>query len=235
MAYKVNLKTGQLMKKYKFILIVLLLISVLPLSVFAQSRYLEDGIGGPGFELSMGIVNYKLTTFGLNTAYSIGGIMDIGFYANRETGTLYNFDRTDYNFGFLYNLIVVKQTDNVPFNLQLEGSYGNTNVESEFLTSTSQKREGQGFTFGVSLYSKIPVSSMFGILVGGKGLYKNYIFTETIAGSERTEEFQYGFISAISMKLDNWPIAALGVEVLYSTPDPGISVKPSISIVIPSY
>jgi len=223
------------MKKQKIICIVLTVLFLFPIVVSAQSRYLEDGIGGPGFELSMGLIDYNLSTFGISAAYSIGGIMDIGFYTNRETGTLYNFDRTDYNFGFLYNLIVVKQKKNVPFSHQLEGSYGYTNVDSEYLTSTSQEKEGQGFTFGVSLYSEIAVFSKFGILVGGKGSYKNYIFTETIAGSERTEEFQYGFISAISMKLDNWPIVALGVEVLYSTPDPGISVKPSISIVNPSY
>ncbi|MCK5672805.1 MAG: hypothetical protein KAH95_05485, partial [Spirochaetales bacterium] len=126
-------------------------------------------------------------------------------------------------------------TENVPFNLQLEGSYGYTNVDSDWLTNTSQEREGQGFTIGVSLYNEISVFSKFGILIGGKGFYRNYIFTETIAGSERIEELQYGFISAFSMKLDNWPIIALGVEVLYSTPDPGISVKPSISIINPGY
>lgn len=223
------------MKNHEISFLVLIILFLFPITVSAQSRYLEDGIGGPGFEFSMGIVDYKLSTLGVNAAYSIGGIMDIGFYANRETGTLYNFDRTDINIGFLYNLIVVKQTEYVPFNLQLEGSYGYTNVDSDYLTNTSQEREGQGFTFGASLFSEIPVFPRFGILIGGKGLYKNYIFTETIAGSERSEELQYGFISAFSMKLDNWPIIALGVEVLYSTPDPGISVKPSLSITNPSY
>ena len=223
------------MKKNAFIFLILTLLFIFSGAVSAQSRYLEDGIGGPGFELSMGLIDYNLSTFGVGAAYSIGGIMDIGFYTNRETGTLYNFDRTDYNFGFLYNLIVVKQTENVPFNLQLEGSYGYSNVDSEYLTNTSQVREGQGFTLGVSLFTEVPVFPRFSILVGGKGLYKNYIFTETIAGAKRTEEFNYGLISAISMKLDNWPIIALGLEVLYSTPEPGISVVPSISIVNPDY
>ena len=223
------------MKKNGFFFLLITLFFVFSGTVSAQSRYLEDGIGGPGFDFSMSLIDYNLAMFEVSAAYSIGGIMDIGFYTNRETGTLYGFDRTDYNFGFLYNLIVVKQTENVPFNLQLEGSYGYTNVDSEYLTNTSQEREGQGFTFGVSLFSDIPVFSRFSILVGGKGLYKNYIFTETIAGSERTEELHYGFISDFSMKLDNWPIISLGLEVLYSVPDPGISVKPSISIVSPSY
>jgi len=221
------------MKKNVFIFLTMLIL--FSGTVFSQSRYLEDGIGGPGFEFSMGIIDYNLTTFGVSSAYSIGGIMDIGFFANRVTGTLYNKDRTDINLGFLYNVIIVKQTEFVPLNLQLEGSYGYTNVESDYLNNTAQEREGQGFTIGVSLYNEISVFSKFGILIGGKGLYKNYIFTETNAGSERTEELKYGFISALSMKLDNWPIIALGVEVLYSTPDPGISVKPSISIINPSY
>jgi len=223
------------MKKNGYIFLIITLLFIFSGTVSAQSRFLEDGIGGPGFEFSMGLVDYKLSTFGVNAAYSIGGIMDIGFYANRETGTLYDFDRTDINAGFLYNLIVVKQTKHIPFNLQLEGSYGYTNVSSEYLDFFDIQRVGQGFTLGVSLYNEILLFSKFGILIGGKGSYKNYIFTETIAGSERTEELQYGFISAFSMKLNNWPIIALGVEVLYSTPDPGISVQPTLSIVNPSY
>ncbi|MCK5152955.1 MAG: hypothetical protein KAQ93_01230 [Spirochaetales bacterium] len=223
------------MKKNVFIFLIIALLFIFSGTVSAQSRHLEDGIGGPGFEFSMGLIDYNLSTFGVSAAYSIGGIMDIGFYTNRETGTLYNFDRTDISVGFLYNLIVVKQTEYVPFSLQLEGSYGYTNVDSDYLTNTSQEREGQGFTIGVSLYNEISVFSNFGILLGGKGLYKNYIFTETIAGTERAEELKYGLISAVSLKLDNWPIIALGVEVLYSSPDPGISVIPSISIINPSY
>lgn len=223
------------MKKNVFIFLIITLLFIFSGTVSGQSRYLEDGIGGPGFEFSMGFVDYNLSTFGVSAAYSIGGMMDIGFYANRETGTLYNFDRIDISFGFLYNLIVVKQTETVPFNLQLDGSYGFTNVDSDFLTNTSQEREGQGFTLGVSLYHEILLFQKFGFLVGGKGFYKNYVFTETISGRERIEELKYGFISALSMKLDNWPIIALGVEVLYSTPIPGISVVPSISIINPGY
>lgn len=223
------------MKKHKFIYLVLILVFILPMAVSAQSRYLEDGIGGPGFELSMGIVDYNLTTFGMTAAYSIGGIMDIGVFLDREASTIHGYERTDINVGFLYNLIVVKQTEYVPFNLQLEGAYGYTNVDSEYLTGTGQEREGQGFQLGVSIYSEIPAFSKFGILVGGKSFYKNYVFTQTDIGSERTEELRYGFLSAVSMKLDNWPIISLGVEVLYLIQDPGISVYPSISIVNPSY
>ena len=223
------------MKKHRFIYSILILVFTLPMAVSAQSRHLEDGIGGPGFEFSTVIDDYKLTTIGMTAAYSIGGIMDIGFFIDRETGTLYNFDRTDINAGFIYNLIVVKQTKYVPFSLQLEGAYGYTNVSSEYLDFFDIQRVGQGFKFGLSIYSELAVLSNFAILVGGKGSYKNYIFTETFAGSERIEELKFGFLSAISMKLDNWPIFSLGVEVLYSIPETGISVKPSISIVKPSY
>ncbi len=223
------------MKKHKYIYIILILLLAVPMVVSAQSRYLENGIGGPGFEFSVVVDDDILSTIGITAAYSIGGIMDIGVFVDRETGTLYDFDRTDINVGFLYNLIVVKQTEYVPFNLQLEGAYGYTNISSEYLDFWGIQRIGQGFKFGISVYSELTLFSHFAILVGGKGSYKNYIFTETIAGSERIEELQYGFISAFSMKLDNWPIIALGVEVLYSTPDPGISVKPSISIINPGY
>lgn len=223
------------MKKHRFIYTVLILVLTLPMAISAQSRHLEDGIGGPGFEFSTVIDDYKLTTIVMTAAYSIGGIMDIGFFINREKGTLYNFDRTDINAGFIYNLIVVKQTEYNPFSLQLEGSYGYTNVSSDYLDFFDIQMVGQGFKFGLSLYSELAVFSNFAILVGGKGFYKNYIFTETIAGSERVEELKYGFLSTLSMKLDNWPIISLGVEVLYSIPDPGISVRPSISIVNPGY
>ena len=232
------------MKKHKFIFIVLTLIFILPIAVSSQSRYLEDGIGGPGFEFSMSIVDYELTTFGMTAAYSIGGIMDIGVFADRETGTLGNDPRTDINVGFLYNLIVVKKTEYIPFNLQLEGAYGYTNVSSDYLDGFNLQKEGQGFQLGMSIYSEIQVLSNYAILVGGKGLYQNYIFTQTdvtnpnapvIDDTERIEELKFGVLSAISMKLDNWPIISLGMEVLYSVQEPGISVKPSVSITSPSY
>ncbi len=221
------------MKKNVFIFLIITLLLIFSGTVSAQSRYLEDGIGGPGFKFNLGIINYELSSFGMASAYSIGGIMDIGFFANRETGTLRNKDRTDINLGFLYNVIIVKQTEYVPFNLQLEGSYGYTNVESDALLGT---REGQGFNLGLSVYSEVMLFSKLGILVGGKGLYKNYIFTETVPVSrERIEGLEFGFLSGISLKLDKWPIISLGVEVLYTIPDPGISVKPTLSIVNPSY
>ncbi len=223
------------MKKHEFICIVLALLFILPISVSAQSRNLEDGIGGPGFEFSMGIIDYELRNFGLTAAYSIGGIMDIGVFADREIGTLSGYERTDINAGFLYNIIVVKQTENVPFNLQMEGSYGYTNVSSDYLDFFDVQMVGQGFKFGISIYSEIVVFSNFAILVGGKGLYKNYIFTRTDIGTERTEELKVGFLSAVSMKLDNWPIISIGAEVFYPVSDPGIIVRPSISIVNPSY
>ncbi|MCK5201606.1 MAG: hypothetical protein KAR21_24800 [Spirochaetales bacterium] len=199
------------MKKHDFIFIVLTLLFTLPISISAQSRYLEDGIGGPGFEFSMGIVDYGLTTFGMTAAYSIGGIMDIGVFADRETGTLGNDPNTDINVGFLYNLIVVKQTEYIPFNLQLEGSYGYTNVSSDYLDGLDLQKEGQGFQLGMSIYSEILIISKFGILVGGKGLYTNYIFTTTdvpvpaepvVYNLERIEELEFGFLSSISMKMD---------------------------------
>ena len=223
------------MEKNKFIYTVLIFLFFLPLSGFSQSRYLEDGIGGPGFELSLGLVDYELTTFGIGAAYSIGGIMDIGVYMAREEATLAIYDSTELDLGFNYNLIVVKQTKYVPFNLQLEGSYGYTNVSSDYLTNTSQERFGQGFKLGSSIYSEISIIPYFGIIIGGKGLYSNYIFTQTAIDNERIEELEFGFLSAISMKIDNWPIISLGVEVLYSVQEPGISVEPSISFINPSY
>lgn len=228
----------------KHVLVIILFILILPVTAFTQSRYLEEGIGGPGFEFGLGIDDYKLTSFSVATGYSIGGIMDIGVLGERASGTLYTADRTDINFGFVYNLIIVKQKQDLPFSIQLEGSYGYTNVSSDYLDFFHYQKEGQGFKVGASIYSEMAVSDSFSILFGGKSLYENYLFTQTdisdpaapvVNSTERVEELKLGFLFYISMKLDRWPVISIGSDVLYPVNEQGILLKPSVSFTLPTY
>ncbi|NOY09121.1 MAG: hypothetical protein GXP33_09800 [Spirochaetes bacterium] len=228
------------MKKIFFICIVC--VFFISHSLFAQSRYLEDGISGPGFSFNVGIKNFKLTTIGMAAGYSIGGIMDFGVQMDSEQGTLHNTKSTNTDFDFMYNLIVVKQTEHIPFTIQLEGTYGYTNVSSDYLDSSKYRREGYGFSLGTSIYNELALFLHYSVLLGVKATYRNYIFTQTditpsvpvMNSIERSEEIKVGVLAAFSIKLDNWSIISLGMDLLYSIMEPGVSVEPALSFTIPS-
>jgi hypothetical protein len=221
------------------ILIIFIFFSVAVININSQSRYLENGIGGSAFQINTVFADTELLSAGLSAAYSIGGIMDIGFQLNRELGTVYGYESTCWSFDFLYNIIVLKQTDYIPLSLQLESTYGFTNVSSDYLTATDKTREGQGLQLGASFFREFFPKKLFSFLIGAKGIYKNYKFTEVDSAlsttlTERSEEFSFGGIVAVSFKPKKWPIFSIEVEVLFNQTS-GISVEPSFLITSPKY
>ena len=228
----------------RIILICIISAFYLSVNLFGQSRYLEDGISGPGLTINAGVNDYKFTTIGMAASYSIGGIMDFGVLMNRVEGTLYDTARTDIDFNFIYNLIVVKQSEYTPFNVQLEGTYGYTNVNSDYLDFFKFQRTGQGFTIGMSVFSDLALINHLDFLIGVKGFYRNYLFTLTdisnpdvpvVDSLERAEELKMGVLAAVSLKLDNWLVIALGTDLLYSIMESGVSVIPTLSVISPMH
>ena len=113
--------------KQKVRLIILISLFV-PAVAFSQSKYLENGVGGNGFSINTAITDNSLSTIGFSAAYSIGGLMDFGIDFCTEEITIDSHEGTDINFALLYNVILIKQTELNPINIQLEGSYGYTNT-----------------------------------------------------------------------------------------------------------
>ncbi|MBI9099941.1 MAG: hypothetical protein JEY91_15780 [Spirochaetaceae bacterium] len=216
----------------------LLLLFTLSFSAYSQSRYLENGYNGSCFQFNTVITEDGFTTFGGSAAYSINGIMDIGFQMNYESSSIEEEPSKEWDFNFLYNIIVIKQTDYVPLSLQLEGSYGYTNISSDYLTDLDRTLEGQGFKIGASVFREFLSRKVVSFLVGGKVSYKNFVYTQVDTLSTNTfreEDLLFGGIAAVSLKPEKWPIFTFEIEMLYNHSANGIYLRPSFLIITPKF
>jgi len=216
----------------------ILFLFILSVNTYSQSRYLENGIAGSAFKFNTKLSDSGLKSVGISAAYSIGGIMDIGLEMNRQSEKILTHVGTNWNLNFLYNIIVLKQSDYIPLSIQLEGKYGFTNVTSDTLILNTL--EGQGFNLGISVFREFFSKKLISFLIGAKGSYSNFNYTEmdsssTIISSDRIECFSFGGIVALSLKPPKWPIFTIEVEAFYNQTVGEISVEPSFLVIAPSY
>ena len=231
----------------RIVLIFALLSIIISPVVFSQSAYLDDGVGGSGFFVDGVIDDSGFSTIGFIAAYSIGGIMDIGIDLKTEQGTIDDYESTDLSFSFLYNLIVIKQNQIQPVNVQLEGSYGYVNTTSDFLDNFYLRRNSQGFTLGVSVFHNFFSSSAVGFNLGSKIKYSNYLTTTTdytdpnlpeIIREDRParrENIKYGGFVVLRFQPELWPLFNLGLTVFYNPSTLEFEYLPVISIINPQY
>jgi hypothetical protein len=224
-------------------LLFIILISLITINGYSQSRYLENGNNGSSFEAKTGFDESGFISAGLAAAYSISGIMDFGFQLDRNIVKEATSESTEWSFDFLYNIIVLKQTEYVPLSLQLGITYGYSNVPSDYQDDPDLTREGQGFTVEASLFHEFNSRGVVSFLIGATGSYTNYLFTisdysdtsDVTTEYDREENFLWGGIAAISLKPKNSPYFTIEVEVLSNDSADEIYVKPSFLIISPKY
>ena len=217
---------------------------LIPVLIFSQSSFLDDGVSGSGFFIDSVIDDSGLSTVGFSAAYSIGGIMDFGVSVNTKQGTIDNNESTDLNLLLLYNMIIIKQSTLQPVNVQLEGSYGYVNTSSDYLDYYSRRRNGQGFTLGASIYHNFFTDSVLSFNIGGKVNYKNYLTTTydytdpnvpEIVADVRSETIKYGGSAALNFQPELWPIFNVQLTILYNQSEETLEYRPSISIINPQF
>ncbi|MBN2656339.1 MAG: hypothetical protein JXR86_04705 [Spirochaetales bacterium] len=227
-----------MLKKLFFIV---LFISVLIFSTAAQSLYLEDGIGGSGFGITTSFTPDGYISSGISAAYSIGSIMDIGFKLNRiNDETLYD-DSLVWNLEFLYNLIVLKQSQYNPVNLQLEGLFGYSNISSDYYDTNSISEEGFGFQIGTTLSHEFFRKRLFSFLIGAKAHYRNYLYTLTDANAvpaeniTRDESMAAGGIISLSLHPENFPIITIETQIIYDISNTQLQIIPTVFLISPRF
>ncbi len=232
----------------KFILS--LIIFLLPGSLFSQSRFLEEGVAGTGFIINTEIdysIAESTTSFasiGASTAYSIGGIMDIGFVINRETGIINGIESINWNLDLLYNLIAIKQNEVNPINVQLEVAYGYTNYNSEYLDIHDYTKTSQGYELGISLFHEFLQEQIFSFILGGEVKYSNFNHITYESGDPLTavvesyvheENLYYGGFAFLSFKPDSGPLLSVGAAAMFNFNENLMEMTPSVIFILPSY
>ncbi len=214
------------MKKIFLLIFILVLFPVL---IFSQSKFLEDGVGGSSFSVMSDFDTAGYKSSGFYAGYSIGGIMDFGVVLNLET------PKNELDFAFIYDIIVIKQNNYNPINIQLEGAYGFTHSLSD------AAKDMRGFNLGAFLFHEFFRTSVVSVLLGAKAKYTNYMVVTydnsdpnnpIILSSKRLEKISYGGEMALSVKIHNWPIISAGVTGFYIPASSDMVFTPFISLTI---
>lgn len=225
--------------KNRILLPLLLLFTVFQIN--AQSRYLENGISGTSVEMYASFEDSAYTCLGLDASYSIGGIMDIGFSLEREKDTLRSIDVIEWNYAFLFNTILIKQTDFTPLSFQLEFAYGLTNLATKDSRENIQLGHGQGFNVAGSIFRTFfphnPLACTLGVTTG----YTNYIFSGldplVFDDPERQRfiDLMYGGFFAITYQSKRGLILTLQTDLLYNHSANSFLIKPSLLFITSTY
>jgi hypothetical protein len=165
------------MKRIIFTLVFLLFSVFAPVSILAQSEYLENGVSGTGFSVVSYWESEDLKSVGFSAAYSLAGILDLGLGMDVSFDQMASYYSQEVSGFILYNVFVLKQDESVPFSFQITGTYGLTNVSSDYLVHNREIKRGWGFTIGARVLRDFMISPAFGIQPGLFFSYRSYRFT----------------------------------------------------------
>ena len=234
--------------RFSIATVIFLLISVG--TVYSQSKYLEDGHNGSGAELELSYNSSELSRITGTLGFSIASMMDVGFIYGKDFTTFMDTDTEETIMGLSYNMMVLKQKQLNPVNIQLLGSYTFSTVDTPYLNSTNFIREGQGYVVGISAFHDllyIPFSEYATLRIGGLGTYSSYKYSnqnlpEDLSQDEidqineqtgKNQTISYGFQTLVNLKLLKTPIISIGIQMLNSE-DIGKTMKTTFAITMPS-
>ncbi len=230
-------------------LIFFVAIFFIPFTLFAQSRFLEEGVAGTGFQINTQFDSSDsgifLDSIGASIAYSIGGIMDIGFILNRENGNVNDSNSINWNLDLIYNLIAIKQNEVNPINIQLEIAYGYTNYNnSAYLDYFDYTKTSQGYNLGISIFHEFLKDMIISFIIGGEFRYSNFNhityessnpIAPVVESYEHEENLYYGGFGNIIFKPDSGPLFSIEVSTMFNYNDDLIEIVPSFIYILPSY
>lgn len=147
--------------------------------VFGQGTYLEKGISGFGAGLRTMVSPQAFKGVGFSTGYSIAGILDIGFSLDFTLGEISGNDASELAFGFDYNVNVLKQSNNIPLSVQINGTYQLTSVYSDYLENIDRQRRATGYIIGLDLARSFRLTSYWLLRLNALADYRSFTYNIT--------------------------------------------------------
>jgi hypothetical protein len=221
-------------------LLSVLMLMLCSLPARAQGAFLEKGVNGFGAEGKIELGLDGISGVGFVGGYSIAGILDVGGSVEVSLGELGGLDSTDLRTAIEYRVNVVKQSQKVPFSLQLAGSYGINRVFSDYLDSTGEIRRGTGYTVGLVLATNIRLTPFWLVRLGVSGDYGStrYVTLPEVAGEltegtvNRTAEAHLGGTLGFLFVLTSGTTLAIQGELRVDK-DLAMQVNPILAIAFP--
>ena len=230
-------KTGLSMKKTSIILAFLLTAAVLS----AQNSFVRNGSNGSGITANIANGDDGFSEITGSTAFSIGGVLDLGLKFGNIDKTRFDEEATDTEFGLIYNILPI-QYNIYMFDLlaAVRGSYEYIIVESDYIDQITGTMEGQGFSIALEGMVDFSPVEFVTVRAGYHIGHTSHIFTVEgddagtpvdITARERNNE--KGFLAGVWVDYPGIPI--VGYEALFLDSDNfGEYIKHRISIVLKS-
>jgi len=153
------------MKKFVSVLSLISLLAV-GSGVWAQETSLHVSGNHMSIGTDLTIDNSDTMDLDFNSAYSIAGVLDIGF---RYVVSVAVADEYWTDIGLTYSVTPVKQRLGVPVSFQIYGAYGFRSTQSDFLVDNRLNKEGQGYTTGVIVSHRFGFGPTIALDVGALG------------------------------------------------------------------
>ncbi|WP_319417169.1 hypothetical protein [Marispirochaeta aestuarii] len=231
-------KSGQLV--ILFSLLALLILA--PCAAEAQSSFTRSGLNGALFDVHSRLDDAGAPEqFGGQIGFSIGGILDVGAVFSVGMDEIESRDATETSIGIRYGIMLVKQENQAPFSLQLDGDYSFSFVDSGYYDDQDQQKEGHGYVLNLRLLRDFYPGKGWLIRLGAFGGYRSFRYTVSQVGllpeeeqpylDERESGFRYGGILSIGKKTSRgrtWYVS--GEPVLDEDINVSVSVRTGVII-----
>jgi hypothetical protein len=142
--------------------------------------------------------------------------------------------------GFDYNVNVLKQSNNVPLSVQINGSYGLTSVDSEYLDSINRQRRATGYTVGLDMARNFRLTPYWLLRLNALLDYRSFTYTITdtsvapplVVDQERINTLFWGGGLGFVFVLPKGQTLAVRTE-LRANHDLELEIRPILAVVFP--
>lgn len=244
-------------RRRPYLVLVALLLLAVAVPAPAQSIDVYDGSDAVGlgfFSEFSSIEQFSLNGY---TSFSIAGIMDIGGYLGRQTEKVNGIQGDNMSFGFVYNLLPVRQSAGAPFSVQMRLTWGLTLVNRDVVVAELRDRiddlpalfdagsvDGtrSGYTLGVGLSRSVPLNGHMYLRLGADAEFRTERSTYTAvfsfsddddSSAPRTIGFRrtvllYVPSAAVSIRMPDGPVISFGSRFWFDE-DGNVVVRPELN------
>jgi hypothetical protein len=208
----------------------------------AQSSFTRSGLNGALFDVHSRLNDAGAPEqFGGQIGFSIGGILDVGAVFSVGMDEIESRDETETAIGISYGIMLIKQEDQAPFSIQLDGDYSFSFVDSGYYDDQDQQKDGHGYILNLRLLRDFNPGQGWVIRLGTFGSYRSFRYTVSEIGLASEEDqvfltesqsgFRYGGHLCVGKKTSRgrtWYVA--GEPVLDEDANVSVSVRTGVVI-----
>lgn len=221
----------------------LFLLLCFPVFLFPQNTFIHDGSNSSGIGVEYAAGSNGFSTLSGNTAFSIGGVLDLGLSFGTTDTVRNGQNSTDTSIGLVYNILPIRYKVYL-FEIMgnIRGSYDYLISDSDYADSIHGTMEGQGFSIAAEgiVDFRLPVIDIVTLRAGYHARYVSHLFTTVgndngtpVNVTERQRNTEKGLLAGVYVDIPDVPI--IGYEILFlDSSEHNDYIRHRLSVVIKS-